>query len=157
MPLDVVHPGGVSMKIAKRFLPVIAFTFLLWLAGGMEYALSEPLSLSDSLSNEALGEINAQGISVGGDFNNSCSVSASNSVCLGTYEWNDNHQFDASIDKGAIVMDGNVQQNLTSEINLNQTQSSGASGANVLGNVSLSNSTLTMTNSNNATSFIGGF
>jgi hypothetical protein len=54
-------------------------------------------------------------------------------------------------------MDGNVQQNVTSEINLNQTQSAGANGANVIGNLSLNNSTINMNNSNTATNFIGGF
>lgn len=144
------------MPIVKGFLPVIGFTFLFCFSAGMEYAPAQSYSAIDSLSDEALGGIHAQGITVGGDSAISCSTS-STSICLGTYEWNDNHQFDASIDKGAIVMDGNVQQNVSSEINLNQTQGAAANGANVLGNVSLSNSTLTMTNSNNATNFVGGF
>jgi hypothetical protein len=144
------------MSIVKGSLPVIGFTFLLWLVVGLAHAQAEPISHPDSLSNKALGDINAQGINVGGNLSTSCSTN-STSICLGTYEWNDNHQFDASIDKGAIIMDGNVQQNVTSEINLNQTQSAGANGANVLGNLTLSNTTLTITNSNNATNFVGGF
>jgi hypothetical protein len=145
--------GGASMSIRLNFVGVAAVASLLYSMAVMVAPVhAENLSLSDS----TLEGIAAQGISVGGDSTISCST-ASTSICLGTYEWNDNHQFDASVDKGAIVMDGNVQQNVTSEINLNQTQSSGANGANVLGNISLSNSTLTMTNSNNATSFLGGF
>ena len=141
------------MLIRKDFLEPIGVTLLLWLITvPLLPAQAENLGLSDS----ALEEITAQGINVGGDATISCSTSAA-SICLGSYDWNDSHQFDASTNKGAIVMDGNVQQNVTSEINLNQTQSAGANGANVLGNVSLSNSTLNMTNSNTATNFIGGF
>ncbi len=144
------------MSIVKGFLPVIGFTFLLWLVAGLTHAQAEPILHPDSLSNETLGDINAQGMNVGGNLSTSCSTSAT-SICLGTFEWNDNHQFDASTDKGAIHMDGNVQQNVSAEINLNQTQSAGATGVNALGNISLSNSTLNLTNSNTSTNFIGGF
>jgi hypothetical protein len=108
------------------------------------------------LSDTALEGISAQGISVGGDSTTSCST-GNGSVCLGSYEWNDNHQFDGSSYKGSIHMDGNVQQNVSGEINLNQTESAGATGVTVIGNNSLNNSTLSITNSNNATNFVGGF
>ena len=141
------------MLTRKDFLGTITITYLVWLTTiALPAAQAENLGLSDS----ALEEITAQGINVGGDSTISCTTN-STSICLGSYDWNDNHQFDASTNKGAIVMDGYVQQNVTSEINLNQTQSSGANGANVLGNVTLSNSTLEMNNSNTATNFVGGF
>jgi hypothetical protein len=141
------------MLIRKDFLGTIGITLLLWLTTvSLLPAQAENTGLSDS----ALEEITAQGINVGGDATISCSTT-STSICLGSYDWTDSHQFDASTNKGAIVMDGNVQQNVTSEINMNQTQSAGANGANVLGNVTLSNSTLNMNNSNTATNFIGGF
>jgi hypothetical protein len=54
-------------------------------------------------------------------------------------------------------MDGYVQQNVVSESNVNATQSAIATGVNVLGNVTLSNGTFEMINTNNSTSFIGGF
>jgi hypothetical protein len=145
------------MSFVKGSLTVIGFTFLLWLVAGQAYAQAEPISPPDySLSNEALEDIHAQGISVGGDSSISCSTDSS-SICLGTYEWNDNHQFDASDHKGAIQMDGNVQQNVSAEINLNQTQGAGAVGVTVLGDSTMTNSTLNLTNNNSATSFIGGF
>jgi len=128
-------------------------TLILMLSAGTALpALAEDSTLSDSV----MGGITAEGITAGGDVSLSCSTSAA-SICVGTYDWNDNHQFDASIDKGAIVMDGNVQQNVSGEINMNQTQSAGANGANVIGNLSLSNTTLNITNSNTSTNFVGGF
>lgn len=144
------------MSIVKPSLPIIVFAFLFWLAAGLAYAQAEPISSPESLSDEVLGDVHAQGISVGGDFSTSCSTDSS-SICLGTYEWNDNHQFDASDHKGAIHMDGYVQQNVSAEINLNQTQGSGAVGVTVLGDSSMTNSTLNLTNNNTATNFIGGF
>jgi hypothetical protein len=144
------------MPAVKGSLPVFGFTFLFWLAAGLGYAQAQPISHPDLLADEDLESIHAQGISVGGDFSSSCST-GSNTVCLGTSEWNDNHQFDASNHKGAIDMNGNVQQYVSAEINLNQTESAGATGVNVLGNVSLSNSTVDISNTNNATSYIGGF
>jgi hypothetical protein len=113
---------------------------------------AEGLNLPDSV----LGEISAQGISVGGDLTNSCSTSA-NSICQGTFDWNDNHQFDASNHKGSIDMSGNVQQNVSAQINSNATQSATALGVNSVGNLSSTGAEITMNNYNNATSFIGGF
>jgi hypothetical protein len=106
--------------------------------------------------DSVLGSISAQGISVGGDLTNSCSTS-SNSICQGSFDWNDNHQFDASDHKGSIDMNGNVQQNVSSQINNNATQSAVAEGVNTVGNLSSDGGVITMNNVNNATSFIGGF
>ncbi len=108
------------------------------------------------LPEDALKEISAEGISTGGDLSTSC-VTSSNAICVGTYEWNDNHQFDASNNKGAMVMEGNVQQNVAAESVVNATQSATATGVNVIGDIQLSNSTINVTNNNNSTSFIGGF
>ncbi len=108
------------------------------------------------LSDDVLEGISAEGISTGGDLSTSC-VTSSNAICVGPYEWNDNHQFDASNNKGAMVMEGNVQQNVTAETVVNATQSATATGVNVIGDIQLSNSTINVTNNNNSTSFIGGF
>ncbi|HUJ79764.1 MAG TPA: hypothetical protein VLY45_05565 [Nitrospiria bacterium] len=125
---------------------------LLWSGLHAAPAHAGPMDLNDS----TLGGISAQGVTTGGDLTNICSE-GSNSICLGTFDLTDNHQFDSSAYKGAIEMSGNVQQNVSSEINVNQTQSAGANGVSVFGNMSLNNSTLSLTNANNATSFIGGF
>jgi len=139
------------MLIRKLSATVITLTFLL-VSGLPNWAHAEGLNLPDSV----LGEISAQGISVGGDLTNSCSTSA-NSICQGSFDWNDNHQFDASNHKGSIDMNGNVQQNVSAEINSNATQSATALGVNSVGNLSSSGAEITMNNINNATSFIGGF
>ena len=112
-----------------------------------------------SLSDDAMAGITAQGISTGGGSLSSSCADNSTSVCVGTYEWNDNHQFDASTNKGAILMNGNTQQNLTSNINSVGTQSAIATGANVVGdlNPNANGDTFSLNNYNNATSFIGGF
>jgi hypothetical protein len=135
-------------------LTVILFTssLLLVLLGWTPSGKAEDLDLPDSV----LGSISAQGISVGGDLTNSCSTSA-NSVCQGTFDWNDNHQFDASDHKGSIDQSGNVQQNVSAEINSNATQSATALGVNTVGNLNSDGGVITMLNTNNATSFIGGF
>ena len=111
---------------------------------------------------QALDDVSAMGdsnISVGGNLDSSCTNASSNSVCVGTYVWTDDHTGDASVNKGAIVMDGYVQQNLVSNINVNTTLSPTAAGANVVGTVDIPNPGITMSlsNSNNATGLIGGF
>lgn len=157
----MTHRQPFTKLIAPMLLiALIAYVFLIVVmsavvahAGGPETAVNTPpVDLSDSV----LGEIAAQGISVGGDLTNSCTT-GSNAICFGTFELNDNHQFDASDHKGAIEMSGFVQQNVSTEINVNQTQGSTATGVTLMTTPSISNSTLTMTNSNNATNFIGGF
>lgn len=85
-------------------------------------------------------------------------IDAKGDISVGSFSFTDNHQFDASQYKGAIHMDGFVQQNVTAEINLNQTESAAATGLNVIGNInSASGQTITQTNTNTATNFIGGF
>ena len=111
------------------------------------------------LTDDAMAGITAQGINTGGGSLSSSCGNNSTTVCVGTYEWNDNHQFDASSNKGAILMNGNTQQNLTSNINSVGTQSAIATGANVVGdlNPNANGDTFSLNNYNNATSFIGGF
>lgn len=138
------------MSLSKS-VPLLIVS-LLWVAVMAATAHAGGIDLTDSV----LEGISAQGISVGGDLSNSCTT-GSNAICLGTFEFTDNHQFDTSDHKGAIQMSGYVQQNVSAEVNLNQTQSSAAIGVTIIGDNSLNNSTLALTNSNNATSFIGGF
>jgi hypothetical protein len=118
-------------------------------------ANADPSDLSDA----AMAGITAQGIDTGGGSITSSCGSNSNTVCLGTYEWNDNHQFDASSNKGAVIMDGYTQQNLSSEVNSVGAQSTTAAGVNVVGSLipTPSGDTFYLNNYNNATSFIGGF
>jgi hypothetical protein len=148
----VIHRHPVSRLIAPALL-IIVMTVAAAHAGGTETAINTPLI---NLPDSALGEIAAQGISVGGDLTNTC-MTGSDAICFGTFELNDNHQFDSSDHKGAIEMSGNVQQNVSAQINVNQTQGSTATGVTLLNTPSISNTTLTISNSNNATNFVGGF
>lgn len=118
-------------------------------------ASADPSGLTDS----AMSGITAEGIDTGGGSISTSCGSNSNTVCLGTYEWNDNHQFDASSNKGAVIMDGYTQQNLSSEVNSVGAQSTTAAGVNLVGNLNTtpSGNTFYLNNYNNATSFIGGF
>jgi hypothetical protein len=137
------------MQLKSALVPIISL-----LAVGVITATAHAGQMN--LSDSALGDISAQGVTVGGDLSNSC-MEGSNSICMGTFDLTDNHQFDASAYKGAINLSGNVQQNVNSQINVTQTASTGANGVVVIGDSSLNNSTLAITNSNNATGFIGGF
>jgi hypothetical protein len=140
------------MSILKKAVPAILF-FLLFMGATVAISVhAETLQVDDGI----LAEINAQGITAGDGISTTCSTGSS-SICQGQFDWNDNHQFDSSNHKGAIEMDGYVQQNVVSESNVNATQSAIATGVNVLGNVTLSNGTFEMINTNNSTSFIGGF
>jgi len=137
------------MQLKSALVPIISL-----LAVGIITATAHAGQMD--LTDAALEGISAQGVTVGGDLSNSC-MEGSNSICLGTFDLTDNHQFDASAYKGAIDLSGNVQQNVNSQINVTQSASTGANGVIVLGDSSLSNSTLEITNANNATGFIGGF
>jgi hypothetical protein len=108
--------------------------------------------------DSVLDNISAAGITVGGDLASNCTTAA-NSICVGAFDWTDSHANDASTNKGAIIMDGYVQQNLTSNVNINTTQGAVAAGANVIGDVIPASGgvTINLTNNNNATGFIGGF
>ncbi len=118
-------------------------------------ANADPNGLSDS----AMEGITAQGIDTGGGSISSTCGNNCSTVCLGTYEWNDNHQFDSSSNKGAVIMDGYTQQNLSSEVNSVGAQSTTSAGVNVVGNLNPipGGNTFYLNNYNNATSFIGGF
>jgi hypothetical protein len=144
----VTHNRSVSLVIALVFLIVI-MSAAAGYAGGSETGVRE-------VNDRALGEIVAEGISVGGSLTNSCSQ-GSNAICVGTFEFTDDHQFDNSNYKGAIDMSGNVQQYVSGNINVNQTQGAAATGVDILDTPSVNNSTVTLNNLNNATSFVGGF
>ena len=118
-------------------------------------ANADPNGLSDS----DMAGITAQGIDTGGGSISSTCGNNNSTVCLGTYEWNDNHQFDSSSNKGAVIMDGYTQQNLSSEVNSVGAQSTTSAGVNVVGNLNPipGGNTFYLNNYNNATSFIGGF
>jgi len=112
-----------------------------------------------NLLEQALDDISAKGdITVGGNLSNSCTTGGANTICVGTYAWTDDHTSDASVNKGGMVLNGNTQQYLVSNINVNTTVSPTATGVNTIGTVSpASGATLNMSNNNNATGFIGGF
>ena len=116
---------------------------------------------SISLLEQALDGISAKGdsiVTVSGDLNSACNTGSSNTICVGTYVWSDDHSNDSSVNKGAMVLGGNVQQNLVTNINVNSTVSPTATGVNTVGTVTPSaGSTLNLSNNNNATGFIGGF
>ncbi|MEJ2574762.1 MAG: hypothetical protein P8Z00_19435 [Anaerolineales bacterium] len=116
---------------------------------------------SASLLDQALDNVSAMGtanISTGGDLTSTCSVSGNSNICLGTYVWSDDHSNDASANKGAIILTGNVQYNLVSNINVTTTTSPTATGVNTIGSVDVpSGGTLYLSNTNTATGFIGGF
>ena len=120
-------------------------------------ALAEGAAATSRVDS-VLETISASGISIGGDLNSNCTTT-SNSICVGTFDWTDTHSNDASVNKGAITMDGYVQQNLVSNVNINTTQGAVAAGANVVGDVipTAGGVNINMTNNNNASGFIGGF
>ena len=121
------------------------------LAGGYAYAAG--LSRLDN----ALDQVDATGTStysVTGDVSNNCTLtSSSNSICLG-----DDHSNDASTNKGALIQNGYVQQNLVSNINISSTVSPVSASANIVSNVTPApNSTINLSNSANSTGFVGGY
>ena len=126
------------------------------LAGGYAHAAG------GSLLDNALDQVNATGTStysVTGNVTNDCTLSSSgHSICLGTYIWTDDHSNDASSNKGALIMTGNTQQNLVSNINIDSTVSPVSASANIVSNVTPApNSTINLSNSANSTGFIGGY
>jgi hypothetical protein len=126
------------------------------LAGGYAYAAG------GSKLDNALDQVNAAGTStysVTGNVSNNCTyTSSSNSICLGTYIWTDDHSNDASTNKGALIQNGNVQQNLVSNINISSTVSPVSASANIVSNVTPApNSTINLSNSANSTGFVGGY
>jgi len=129
---------------------------LSWVLGGYAQAAG------GSLLDNALDQVNATGTStysVSGNVDNNCTLTDSaNSICLGTYIWTDDHSNDASTNKGAMIMNGNVQQNLVSNINISSTVSPVSASANIVSNVTPApNSTINLSNSANSTGFIGGY
>jgi len=133
--------------------------WIIFTAAGLSMASIVANAGPSGLTDAAMSGITAQGIDTGGGSISSSCGSNNNTVCLGTYQWNDNHQFDASSNKGAVIMDGYTQQNLSTEVNSVGAQSTTAAGVNVVGNLNTtpSGNTFYLNNYNNATSFIGGF
>lgn len=117
-------------------MKIVSLIFILLVAVMVFPARAEVLSISDA----DLDGIDAMG-----------------TITIGSYQWNDNHQFDASINKGAIVMDGNAQQNVNAENLVNATQSAISTGVNITGDVNSSGGPISLTINNNATAFVGGF
>ena len=141
----------LSNKIALFiFLGVAAYCPGPWAAGIM---LSS--SLEQALDNVVgMGDIN-----VGGNLTDSCSIGASNAICVGTYSWTDDHSSDQSVNKGALLLSGSAQQGLVSNINVSTTVSPTATGVNTIGTVDIPvpGTVVNLSNSNNATGFIGGY
>ena len=132
--------------------------FVIYLLGGLlaNHSWAAGLGLIEG-ALDAISGMGTSTVTVGGNMDNTCTVGGS-SICVGSYVWTDDHSADASTNKGAIVMSGNVQQNLVSNINVNTTQSPSASGANVIGDVNIpAGGSINLSNNNNATGFIGGF
>lgn len=115
--------------------------------------------LGAELSDDALASVSAKGDinTGGGSLTTSCQPSPS-SVCTGVFSWTDSHAYDSSQYKGAIHQDGYVQQNLTADINVDATESSIATGANVAGNITAATgATINLSNTQNSVGYIGGF
>ena len=126
------------------------------LAGG--YAHAAGGSRLDNALDQVAGE-GTSTYSVTGNVTNDCQLSnSSNSICLGTYIWTDDHSNDQSSNKGALIQNGYVQQNLVSNINISSTVSPVSASANIVSNVTPApNSTINLSNSANSTGFIGGY
>lgn len=138
-----------SLKMLSVCVALLTMGFL------PSYSAAEG-TMSD-LSDDELSGVSAKGIDAGGDVSPSCS-STDNTICIGTFEWNDDHQFDASDHKGAIDMSGNVQQYVSANINVNATQSATSVSNNIIGDISsVSNTTISQENVNNTSGFVGGF
>jgi hypothetical protein len=84
-------------------------------------------------------------------------IDAMGTISIGSYQWNDNHQFDASTNKGAIIMDGNAEQYVNAENLVNATQSAISTGVNISGDLNSNGGPISLTNNNEATAFVGGF
>ena len=147
-----MHVGfRISSKIAAGILASI-----LALVGA--YASAAGTSKLD----KALDQIDALGTStysVTGDVNNNCTLTTStNNICVGSYIWTDDHSNDASTNKGALIQNGYVQQNLVSNINIDSTVSPVSASANIVSNVTpATGSTVNLSNSASSTGFIGGY
>ncbi len=130
-------------------------------AGALLWCLTAGIAtngMAEELSDNALNGISAKGnVSAGGSLSTSCTP-ASSGVCTGVFSWTDSHANDASQYKGAIHQSGYVQQNLTSNINVDATESSIATGSNVVGTIdSSTNATINLSNTQSSVGYIGGF
>jgi hypothetical protein len=131
------------MICAHWFTPRVAPQWLgiglaLLVGASVGSVMAEPLPVPDS----ELGEINAKG-----------------DILVGSYSWTDDHSFDSSINKGALILDGNAQQFVTGENVVTATQSAVATGVTMVGGdiTTGEGSVISLTNTNEATTYIGGF
>lgn len=127
----------------KKLLTFLTISFFsLFLSPGpLPIASAEMLPMT----NDELSDVNAKG-----------------SISLGYFDLNDNHQFDSSLNKGAIIMDDNVMQYATGEVIVNATQSAISTGVISVGDITNTDSgtfsgSINITNTNESTTFIGGF
>jgi hypothetical protein len=140
----------------KRPMYTTGLCLLLSFAGFIPGAWASGMSSLD----QALDDVSGMGdINIGGNLTDTCSIGGSNAICVGTYSWTDNHSSDASVNKGALILSGNAQEGLVTNINVSTTVSPTATGVNTVGTVDIpvAGAVVNMNNSNNATGFIGGF
>ena len=138
----------------------ISFVSLLLLFSGL--VAGTAYAADGSRLDAALDQVSAMGTStysVTGNVSTDCTLTqSSNSLCVGTYIWTDDHSNDQSVNKGALVQSGNVQQNLVSNINISSDVAPVSASANIVSNVNPSpGSTINLSNNANATGFIGGY
>ena len=148
------------MSVNLCIRPCSSFVLFLLLLNGL--IAGTAYAADTSLLDAALDQVNAMGTStysVSGNVSTDCTLTqSSNSLCVGTFIWTDDHTNDQSVNKGALVMNGYVQQNLVSNINISSDVAPVSASANILSNVNPSpGSTLNLSNSANSTGFIGGY
>jgi hypothetical protein len=145
----MAEAGGEKVESRRMMrMPTIRFRFRWAVVGFLGSLLVAAVMVASAYAeNMTLSDTALDGVSAkGGD------------ISVGSFSFTDNHQYDASQNKGAIIMDGYVQQNVTAEINVVQTQGAAATGLNVISNITNSTGqSMNLNNVNTATSFIGGF
>ena len=144
-----------SLKLSTFFL-----MFSLFLSGTAYSANSSAEGIN--LLEQALDNVTAKGdsnINIGGDLVDTCTIGASNAICVGTYVWTDDHSNDSSVNKGAVLLSGSAQSGIVTNINVTTSVSPTATGVNTVGSIDIPQpgSVVDLSNSNNATGFIGGY
>ena len=137
-------------------------TAMLCLSSSLAVGYAHAADGSGSRLDAALDQVLAKGTStysVGGSVDNNCTLTdSSSSICLGSYIWTDDHSNDSSTNKGALIMTGDVQQNLVSNINIDSAVAPVSASANIVSNVTpAAGSTINLSNSASSTGFIGGY
>lgn len=126
-----------SFDAPSRFRYLVILLAMLFSAAAAQVQ-AEPFSMTDA----ELGEINAKG-----------------DIYIGSYSWTDDHSFDSSINKGALILDGNAQQYMTGENVVTATQSAVATGITMVGGdvTAGAGAVISLSNTNEATTYVGGF